>query len=490
MKNKTKTKKEEILSDNDKYSILNHSFQNSEANKKFKLKYSFIENFKSLNWKKNIILKINQIQINQQIANNKLSYLINILFSKLIANKNYKLFHNHFSIIQNKKYPNIKKENNDNFFNKRIKTEINQENHSERITKNNIKKKKIENISLATEIEIRRYNLSNQKTKSKENIFKLNEKFDNNKNENEEFYSNSNSNLFRMNNNNNNSLNKNPSTDNLNNQKKMFYFSNNRKPIIFNEISANLNNQNINKNNYYYNNIDFKTKTNNQNNDYKKVYLNPSNSMNNQIRNNNINNSMNKEKDGNKSNISENKLNNKGPVKIKLNPIEKPILLMNFNENMNKNTERKINKNNVLNNVINISNNSQINESKTSKNINNINGNKRLSLNIEDSSNNLNYKNNNGDDYINSIRGKRKFSEARSEADMNYSNLSDAKSGVGYSRKIRGFNFRNNIKFNKKPNSSKMSEDTYNKIKGGSVRYSNTDGIFPQINNVESEYKK
>ena len=35
-----------------------------------------------------------------------------------------------------------------------------------------------------------------------------------------------------------------------------------------------------------------------------------------------------------------------------------------------------------------------------------------------------------------------------------------------------------------------MSEDTYNKIKGGSVRYSNTDGIFPQINNVESEYKK
>ena len=44
---------------------------------------------------------------------------------------------------------------------------------------------------------------------------------------------------------------------------------------------------------------------------------------------------------------------------------------------------------------------------------------------------------------------------------MNYSNLSDAKSGVGYSRKIRGFNFRNNIKFNKKPNSSKMSEDTY-----------------------------
>ena len=85
---------------------------------------------------------------------------------------------------------------------------------------------------------------------------------------------------------------------------------------------------------------------------------------------------------------------------------------MNFNENINKNTERKINKNNVLNNIINISSNSQINEGRANKNINNINENKRLSLNIEDPSNNINYKNNNGDDYIDSIRGKRKFSEA------------------------------------------------------------------------------
>ena len=60
------------------------------------------------NFKKSIIFKINQIQNNQQKTNNKLSSLISILLSKLIDNKNYKLFHNHFSIIPNKKSQNPK----------------------------------------------------------------------------------------------------------------------------------------------------------------------------------------------------------------------------------------------------------------------------------------------------------------------------------------------------------------------------------------------
>ena len=88
---------------------------------------------------------------------------------------------------------------------------------------------------------------------------------------------------------------------------------------------------------------------------------------------------------------------------------------------------------------------------------------------------------------MHSLRGKRKFSESKSEADRNYSNLSDAKNGQGFSKKIRGFNFRNNITFNQKPNSSKISQDNYNKIKGGSVRYSNNNGLFAQINSIENE---
>ena len=97
--------------------------------------------------------------------------------------------------------------------------------------------------------------------------------------------------------------------------------------------------------------------------------------------------------------------------------------------------------------------------------------------------------NENGEKNIDSMRSKRKFSEARSEADSNYSHLSDAKPAMGYSRKIRGFNFRNNIKFNKKPNSSKKIEDNFNKIKGGSIRYMNNNDLFGQVDSLENEYK-
>ena len=490
-------RKEQLKKDrsNDSFTNLYNSFQSSEINNRLKLKYSILDNIKLSNFRINIIFKINQNQHNQQKTNIKLSSLISIVISKLIGSKNYKIFHTHFSIINNKKIQNIiniKKEN----YNERIKTESNKDNNNtERlnISNININKKKIENISLASELEIKRYNLSNQKTKTKENIFKLNNEKKNNSNnkninkyekENEEFYNNSNSNLFRINNNNNyynNNLNKNPSSDNLNNSKKHFNISNSRKPVTFNEIALNINYQNNNKNNFHSNVSKNKNIYNNENNDLKKIYINASNYDNFQK-----NNSINKERDFNKSNISLDNNSNKRPVKIKFNSNEKPILLMNFNESLEKSSERnKLNKNkNNFNNIINISNN--LIERTDDKKYNSINGSQGLSLKIEDSTNNFNYKNENGDASPDSNRGKRKFSESKSEAESNYSNLSGAKQGQGFSRKIRGFNFRNNIKFNKKPNSNKISEDDYNKIKGGSVRYSNNNGLLAQINSFEN----
>ena len=528
-----------IGNDNDNYSYrcLNHSFQNLKNNN-LKLKYAFIDNIKASNFKKSILLKINQIQNNQLKTNLKLTNLITILFSKFIGSQNYKLIHNHFSIIQSKKIQNILKIKKENISEKKIKTDISKENYTERVTNNNTIKKKIENISLATESEIKRYNLSNHKMKSKENIFKLSnsEKIGNNSNNkkfktesNEEFNASSNNNLFRMNNSNNYhcSLNKNGSSNNINNSKndskKMFSISNTRKPIIFNDISSNLYNQqnpnsldnrkprnnyinnnsqinknykkinnnniNININTNHSNSIDLKVKINdkfNENGDNNKYSINGKNqnyshsNYNNTFNNNNSNN---KEKELNlsKSNISENKTN-KGPVKIKLNPIEKPVLLMNFNESMD---QKKTSKNS--NNFINVHNSNIIKNERKEIRYNLISDNKRLSLNIDNAKNDLNFTNENGD----SIRGKRKFSEARSEAESNYSNLSDAKPAQGYSRKIRGFNFRNNIKYNKNPNSNNTSEEDFNKVKGGSVRYNNNnDSLFSQINSIENENKQ
>ena len=188
----------------------------------------------------------------------------------------------------------------------------------------------------------------------------------------------------------------------------------------------------------------------------------------------------------------------KNPVnQLKDKSKEKPILLMNFNENIDKASERsknnKNNKNNdhLLNNIIDISNNTTpLNERKI--NYNKIYDNKRMSYNGENT-NNIDNSNDISDDHMHSFRGKRKFSEAKSEADKNYSHLSESKNKQGYSQKIRGFNFRNNIKFNQKPNSSKVpqiSQITNDEIKGGSVRYSNNNGIFGQINSLENEYKK
>ena len=86
------------------------------------------------------------------------------------------------------------------------------------------------------------------------------------------------------------------------------------------------------------------------------------------------------------------------------------------------------------------------------------------------------------DDINDDIKIRRKYSESKSEAEVNLSHLSDQKQKDRYSRKIRGFNFRNNIKYNK----NQISEDEFYKIRGGSVRYENNESLFSQINSLEN----
>ena len=161
----------------------------------------------------------------------------------------------------------------------------------------------------------------------------------------------------------------------------------------------------------------------------------------------------------NKSNISESK-STKGPVRIKFNQTEKPILLINHNKN---NSENKI----------------ELRENKNSKDFSKNIQDKKLTLQIEDLAKNqtINQEDNNDD-----IKIRRKYSESKSEAEINLSHLSDTKQKDRYSRKIRGFNFRNNIKYNK----SQISDDEFYKIRGGSMRYDNNESLFSQINSIEN----
>lgn len=226
--------------------------------------------------------------------------------------------------------------------------------------------------------------------------------------------------------------------------------SDNRKPIAFNEV----NQGNTNKN-YFSGGINETNKiVFSENNLNRRVYINALNIHNNSSHNINI-----------KTNIPESR-STKGPVKIKLNQTEKPILLINLNENnsdKNKNSKH-------YKNIMKIYKNSD---------------DKRLSLRIEDLSNNKNVNQTiNEDNTINNddIKIKRKYSESKSEAEINFSHSPDTKHKSSYSRKIRGFNFRNNIKYNKNQN----SDDEYIKIKGGSVRYDNNGNLFSQINSLEN----
>ena len=435
---------------------MNKSFQ--EGNNKLKLKYSFKEKLNLTNFKKIILSKISQIQINQQKTNLKLSSLISILFSKLIGSQNYTIFHSNFSILKTNKINNNTNENEiQKFIESHMSKESNKdknnhdkENKGDNINSNKNNVRKIGTISLETELEIRRYTLSNQKTKTKEQYFKNKEK-NKSKNSDEKNDINFYNNLFKINNNDINennkiienarnnyyysSINKNSSSENIKNSKNIFGNSsnNNRKPIAFNEV----NQSNTNKN-YNTGGINEISKiVFSENSENRRIYINALNIHNNSHTINNKSNT-----------ISENK-STKGPVKIKLNRTEKPVLLINLNEN----NSNKSNNSNHYQNIMDLSDNSN---------------DKKLSLQIEDSTNNIKKNQTLNEDFNNDdIKIRRKYSESKSESEINFSQFNNNKEKNAYSRKIRGFNFRNNIKYNKEQN----SEDDYNKIRGGSVRY-------------------
>ena len=211
MKNNEKIKnisKSILSSFNNNFKIpnLNNSYQ--FGNSKLKLNNSFFEKISRNNFKKSIFSKISQLQINQQKTNLKLSSLITILLSKLLKIQTYSISHSNFSILKPNKiinsnnneikryieshlYNETKKEKKENLI------DINEKNKN---MNNNKTVRKIGTISLETELEIRRYTLSNQKTKTKEQIFKNKEKKEKNKNEEDNnFYNN----LFKINYNNN-----------------------------------------------------------------------------------------------------------------------------------------------------------------------------------------------------------------------------------------------------------------------------------------------
>ena len=461
MKNNEKIKKIQnrklsFLNSNNNISNLNNSFQAGHS--KLKLKYSFIEKVNLSNFKKSIISKITQLQANQQKTNIKLSSLITILLSKLIGIQKYSIISSHFSILKMDKVID-----NNNEINKYIESNLNTESKKTQNNKeininqnnknNNNSIRKIGTISLETELEIRRYTLSNQKTKSREQKFKnklLKDKKEKKEQENcdNNFYNN----LFKINLNDNNNENENKKNDyyysslSKNTSSKNVKFSHyHRKPITFNDI-----NQENNDKNYQTGGINEINKiVFSDNNENRRIYINALNMHNNSSHNINY-----------KSNISESK-STKGPVKIKLNQIEKPVLLINLNENNSDKSKDSIHYNNIIN---------------YSKNTDD----KKLSLQIDDLEPE-NSKNKTIEDIINDDRKiRRKYSESKSEAEINFSNLANMKHKSGYSRKIRGFNFRNNIQYNKNQN----SEDEYIAIKGGSVRYDNNEKFFSQITKV------
>ena len=164
-----------IFNNNIQIPNLNNSFQS--GNCKLKIKNSFFEKINSDNFKKSIFSKISQLQINQQKTNLKLSSLITILLSKLLKIHTYTISHSNFSILnQNKIIDN----NNNNEIKQYIESHLNNEikkekndgtldiNEKNKNINNNKTIRKIGTISLETELEIRRYTLSNQKTKTKE----------------------------------------------------------------------------------------------------------------------------------------------------------------------------------------------------------------------------------------------------------------------------------------------------------------------------------
>lgn len=416
---------------------LNNSYQSTNNIIKRKYKHHFFEPTIS-DFKGKIFFEIKKIHKNIQKTNVKLTSLISIFFSKLIGCQKYKSTNQFFSILSSKKETKDDEEN---------KCDLKKSKNKNKDKENTIQgdNMKLETISKELDFQIKQYNLSNKKSKTKLNKFNDKNSINNEEIENViEPMEKEVKNIFLLNNENIYKENNNTDNSGIENQLNSIESNRSTNPINFNEIKNNLFCLNNKNKNFYSTKEDFKRN--------KTEYIDG------KIIKNKLN--------INKRNI-ENK-QNKNQLKIKINALEKPVLLMHFNDSdTNLNLSNKMKENSMKNNIISLAQNLSPKVEKTNLNLNN---------------NNQESKN---------IKPRRKFSESKSGFENKYTNILKNNNEQVYSRKIKGFNFRNNIQnFNKRPNTSKFCQDSYNKIKGGSVRYTNKGNFLSQMeDSLENDYK-
>ena len=423
----------------------NYNFSNNEIfssdinnnNDSFYSLQSYPPNPKIINRKrsrvyvgKNIFHKIKKLQQSQNDTNLKLDIILSIIKSKLLGEYDYTITHYDFYFKNCPKKPdnineNILKNKEDNDYNIKddfaLISSIKKDPFS---NTSNVYKKKIQKLhdnktnsntlnnptNLKQKINDILYPDKNEKNNYEENEYNNNM----NKKENENTESNNN-----KDNNNIQDINK----DNNNIQKDIKNNNNNyiKNTKTFDEIKTIKNNINsllFNLNKSFKNEIDlnkYKIETKNNNNTQIKDNINANNNSDNDINNINNNNIFEKEL------IDINKNCNKIEISEKI-------------DNMDNN-------NNIIGNddLENININQEIDNKEIYENKNNIN-------------------NENDKEY------ERKLDNSQSDSisvKSLASNTSTKKSNQSSSRKIRGFNFRNNIKI-KKYNGSKYDSSTYN----------------------------
>ena len=414
MKDLSKTEKIiNFKKNNESFSSSNHdSFYSSE----FIPQHYKIMNRKRTRFSKKILFhKLNDIRKKQSNTNKKLDIILSIIKSKILGEYDYNIAHYDFyiqsSINDNKEQEIKNKEDND--FN--IKDEFD---HIETIKKNpyssstNVYKKrlkKINNNSLNTSSNLKQIlNDFLYQNKNGKNI----DKEDNNN----LLINNGNENIG--NNNNNEHI----ETTDINN-------------LILTKDNNDIKEKNKNDNPILIKNI----KTFSEINDINSLK-------------NNFNNSLKNDLDLNKYKFETKNINSNG----------------NIIDNNNNNNNNYINNNNILKNNLNdINNKIEINnQNKIEENNNNIDIEKIENININEEVNN---KENNENKKENEKYYEKKVDNSQSDnmsVHSFISNSSAKKSKQGTSKKIRGFNFRNNInikKYNDKYNNISSNNDNKKK---------------------------
>jgi len=350
-------------------------------------------NSKTINKKRNrdenkitIIEKINNLEMNQNIANNKLDLILSILTSKLLGKKEFKISHYDLCLIQRKKKEKEKEEMeiktdediniNDEFEEEHI-SQINRESH---FNSNNIGDKK---------------NLIHEIFNKKENINNISS-----------------------------------GNDNLKEMINDFLYQNQNENTM-NESNANKNNENL---------LDNKSVESNKNieniNSNEIKYVEKNIKMKNEINKNSAINSENKSKDFNIYK-HENEIISKDD-KNEMNENIQTIIdngINNINEIINK-------ENNNIN-----SNFQKMKKEDLEEERNILEKDKLENININEEMNN---KENNENNLITEESKKLDNSQCDlTSVNSNSSNSSAKKSNKSSSKKIRGFNFRNKINIKK-----------------------------------------